>query len=342
MKAMVIPGISRVERGSEPLRVDTLPDPEPSSGQVVVKVQACGVCHTELDEIEGRAAPPTLPVVPGHEVVGTVVEVGKGVRELRVGDRVGVGWFYSSCGRCGYCTEGRPNLCSEFAATGRDAHGGYAEYMVAPAGSVYPIPEAFADTEAAPLLCAGGVGYRSLRLAGLRDGRTLGFYGFGASAHLVIQMARHEYPSARLCVFTRSASKQEFARELGAHWAGAPGDEPPEPFDALIDTTPVWRAIEEGMRVLAPGGRLVVNAIRKEDEDKEALLGVQYLSHVWLEKELISVANVTPADIRRALEVAALVPIRPTVETYPLEAANRALVELKEGVGRGAKVLVVD
>lgn len=341
MRAMVLPEISKVTPHSEPLELRELPIPEPGPGEIRLRVLACGVCHTELDEIEGRTAPPELPVVLGHEVVGAVDAFGAETSRFEPGARVGVGWFYSSCGRCEQCRSGRENLCDAFKATGRDTDGGYAEYMVVPESSAHPIPERFGDTEAAPLLCAGGVGYRSLRRAHLRKEGVLGFYGFGASAHLVLQMARHEYPDSRLFVFTRSLGKQEFARSLGADWAGPPGAEPPEELDAIIDTTPIWGALLEGMRLLRPGGRLVINAIRKEDGDKKTLQEIDYQRHLWMEKEMTSVANVTREDIRRALEVAADIPIRPTVETYPLTEANRALRDLKEGGGQGAKVLTL-
>lgn len=341
MKAMVLPGITEVGAGEDPLELREVPVPEPGPGEIRLRVLACGVCHTELDEIEGRTPPPRFPVIPGHEVVGVVDALGEGAATFELGERVGVGWFYESCGRCEQCRSGRENLCDSFRATGRDADGGYAERMVVPEGSAYPIPERFDDAEAAPLLCAGGVGYRSLRRADLWAEGVLGFYGFGASAHLVVQMARHEYPGSRLFVFTRSEAKQAFARELGADWAGPPGSDPPELPDAIIDTTPVWKPVVEGLRLLAPGGRLVINAIRKEDRDKDALGEIDYQNHLWMEKELTTVANVTRDDIRRALEVAADIPIRPTVETYSLEEANRALRELKEGSGRGAKVLTL-
>lgn len=341
MRAMVLPGITGVGPGTGPLELREVPIPEPGPGEVAIRVLACGVCHTELDEIEGRTAPPRLPVILGHEVVGVVDALGEGVAHFEPGERVGVGWFYSSCGRCKQCRSGRENLCASFQATGRDVDGGYAERIVVPERSAYPIPERFTDEEAAPLLCAGGVGYRSLRRTNLREEGILGFFGFGASAHLVLQMARHEYPDAGLFVFTRSNEKQDFARSLGADWAGPPGSDPPELLDAIIDTTPVWGPVVEGLRLLLPGGRLVVNAIRKEDGDKEALARMDYQNHLWLEKELTTVANVTRDDIRRALEVAAEIPIRPTVERYPLEEANRALRELKEGRGRGAKVLTI-
>ena len=341
MNAMVLTKIQEVGPGASPLEAREVPTPEPGPGQIRIRVTACGVCHTELDEIEGRTAPPVLPVVPGHEIVGRIDVCGSEATLHAPGDRVGVGWIFDACGHCDYCREGRENLCADFRATGRDADGGYAEFIVVPEASAYPIPESFDDAEAAPLLCAGGVGYRSLELAQIEDDQTLGFVGFGASAHLVLQMARHRYPNARLLVFSRSGRKQQFARELGADWAAAPGTEPPDAPDAIIDTTPVWRPVEQGMRMLAPGGRLVINAIRKTDADKDALLDIDYGTHLWMEKELVTVANVTREDIRGALELADRAWIRPTVATYPLDEANRALVELAAGSGRGAKVLVV-
>jgi propanol-preferring alcohol dehydrogenase len=226
-------------------------------------------------------------------------------------------------------------------ATGCGANGGYAEYIVVPQAAAFAIPEVFADEEAAPLLCAGGVGFRALRMAAISDGQTLGFYGFGASAHLVLAMARHRYPNSMMCVITRTREKQRFARELGAHWAGPPGSSPPRAFDAVIDTTPVWSAIAEGLELLAPGGRMVVNAIRKTDGDKDALLRIGYDTHLWMEKNLVTVANVTGADISAALEQAAEIPLRPTVQTYPLEEANQALTDLAIGAGKGAKVLTL-
>jgi propanol-preferring alcohol dehydrogenase len=338
---MMLTEVQNVDAESAALELRDQPMPQPRAGEIRVRVSACGVCHTELDEIEGRTRPPHLPVVPGHEIVGTVDALGPGARRHAQGDRVGVGWFYDSCGRCDYCERGLPNLCESFRATGRDANGGYAEYLTVPERSAYPIPDAFGDTEAAPLLCAGGVGYRALALSGMEDGRALGFYGFGASAHLVIQMARHEYPNARICVFTRSRSKESFARELGADWAGEPGSDPPVALDAIIDTTPVWTPLEQGLRVLAPGGRFVINAIRKRGTDKAVLAQLEYERHLWMEKEIKSVANVTPHDVRSALRIAAEIAIKPTVTTYPLEEANRALADLKEGKGHGALVLVV-
>jgi len=339
MRAMVLNGISSFAENRAPLQRVDLPDPGPRKGEVLVRVSTCGVCHTELDEIEGRTPPPRFPVVLGHEVVGKVVEAGAGAGRFRPGDRVGVGWFYSSCGECRFCSEGEDNLCEEFRATGRDADGGYAEYMTVPQDSAFPIPDAFSDAEAAPLLCAGAIGYRSLRLTNIQNGQTLGLTGFGASAHLVLKMSRYQYPDSDVYVFARSEKERAFARELGAVWAGDTEDESPVKLDCIIDTTPVWKPIVEALKNLQSGGRLVINAIRKEDLDREYLLKLDYPRHLWMEKEIKSVANVAQRDIREFLEIASRMAINPEVEEFALEDANRALLELKERKIRGAKVL---
>jgi propanol-preferring alcohol dehydrogenase len=341
MKAMVIDRITDLSRDEKPLRLTNRPEPVAGPGQVVVQVSACGVCHTELDEIEGRTPPPRLPVVPGHQVVGRVVARGPGSTLHSLGDRVGIAWIYSACGECKFCLEGNENLCANFQATGRDADGGYAQIMMVPESYAYPIPDVFSDAEAAPLLCAGAIGYRSLRLAALSDGENLGLTGFGASAHLVLKMARYLYPSSPVFVFARSEGEREFARELGAAWAGDMEDEAPARLRSIIDTTPVWKPILEALRNLEPGGRVVVNAIRKEDTDKASLLQLDYAAHLWMEKEIKSVANVARRDVREFLRLAADMRVRPEVEEYALEEANRALVDLKQRRIRGAKVLRV-
>ncbi len=339
MKAMVLEQISRLETNKDPLKLTYLPDPSERAGELLLKVLTCGVCHTELDEIEGRTPPPALPVVLGHQIVGRVISVGSGVSKFRIGDRVGVGWIHSACGACAYCARNNDNLCDYFQATGRDVNGGYAEYNVVSEDFAFKIPEEFSDAEAAPLLCAGTIGYRSLRLSGLKDGENLGLTGFGASAHLVIQMARHRYPHSKVFVFARSETERAFAQELGACWAGNTTDTPPEKLHAIIDTTPAWRPVVEALARLEKGGRLIINAIRKESVDKEALLSLDYPRHLWLEKEIKSVANVAKRDISEFLALAAEIPIRPNVEEFALEDANKAILELKEGKIRGAKVL---
>jgi propanol-preferring alcohol dehydrogenase len=341
MKAMLLNAVCDVEQNREPLVMDEINVPEPAAGEVLIRVSACGVCHTELDEIEGRTLPPLLPVVPGHQVVGVVVQAGRGVRRHRVGDRLGVAWIYSACGHCPFCRAGDENLCADFKATGRDADGGYAEYMVVDQDFAYNIPERFTDVEAAPLLCAGAIGYRSLHLTGISDGQKLGLTGFGASAHLVLKMVRYRYPGSDVFVFARSEQERAFARELGAVWAGNTDDVPPVKLHAIIDTTPAWKPVLEALKNLESGGRLVINAIRKEEADKDYLLELNYPEHLWLEKQIKSVANVTRRDVIEFLELAAAIPIKPEIQTYGLEEANRALYELKTRKIKGAKVLKI-
>jgi alcohol dehydrogenase, propanol-preferring len=325
--------------GWKPLHPAVLPDPRPGAGEIVVQVSACGVCHTELDEIEGRTPPPRFPVVPGHQVVGRVVDRGPGAARFEVGARVGVGWIHSACGVCPLCRSGRENLCSAFRATGRDVDGGYAELMRVPEAFASLVPDGLSDLQAAPLLCAGAIGYRSLRLCGLGEGQRLGLMGFGASAHLVLPMALHLHPGCRVFAFSRSEGERAFARELGAAWSGGIEERPPEALDAIIDTTPAWAPVLAALRHLEPGGRLVINAIRKEDRDRATLASLDYPTHLWLEKEVKSVANVTRADLEATLRLAAAIPLRPEVTAFRLEDATRALTELKERKIRGAKVL---
>ena len=341
MQAMILSKIGPVEEHRPPLEPATLPDPMPGNQEILIQVSACGVCHTELDEIEGRTPPPKLPVVLGHQVVGRVVDRGPGADVFDIGDRIGVGWIYSACGTCAHCRAGNDNLCADFLATGRDADGGYAELMRVHQGFAFAIPDIFTDSQAAPLLCAGAIGYRSLKLAGIENGQRLGLTGFGASAHLVLKMARHRLPDSEIYVFARSAAERDFSRELGAAWAGDTADTAPQPLDAVIDTTPAWKPVVEALKNLKPGGRLVINAIRKEAADREYLLNLDYPSHLWMEKEIKSVANVARCDIADFLALAAEMKIKPEVQTYPLDAANTALLELKQRKIRGAKVLVM-
>lgn len=318
-----------------------LPVPVPGAGEILVKVSVCGVCHTELDEIEGRTPPPALPVVPGHQIVGTVVERAAGADRFHIGDRVGIGWIHSACGECRFCRDGYENLCGEFRATGRDVDGGYAEYTKVREDFAHLLPPVFSDLQAAPLLCAGAIGYRSLALSGIRDGETLGLTGFGSSAHLVLKMVRHRYPGTRVFVFARSAGERAFARELGAYWTGSTEDHPSEPLDAIIDTTPAWKPVLCALAGLRSGGRLVINAIGKEARDRDVLLGLDYPVHLWREKEIKSVANVTRRDIAEFLDLAAEISLKPEVREFPLTEANRALGELRDRKIRGAKVLRV-
>lgn len=341
MRAMILKTIGPVREGSSPLESAEWPDPAPGPGEVLIRVDVCGVCHTELDEIEGRMPPPRLPIILGHQVVGRVETLGGGTDAFRAGDRVGVAWINSACGHCEFCRQGEENLCDQFKATGRDVNGGYAELMTVPAAFAHPIPDSLGDSEAAPLLCAGAIGLRSLRLTGLQDGQALGLTGFGSSGHLVLKLVRHQFPRSRIFVFARSEAERNFATELGADWAGDTADRPPGRLNAIIDTTPAWTPVVAALENLERGGRLVINAIRKEDADKDALLGLDYPRHLWLEKQVKSVANVTRHDVREFLRLAAEIPLRPEVEEYPLEQANRALIDLKASGVRGAKVLRV-
>ncbi len=341
MKAMVLEALCSLKENQMPLKLMELPVPVPGEKEILLKVSACGVCHTELDEIEGRTPPPRLPIVPGHQVVGRVEAVGSKVNAVKTGDRVGVAWIFSACGECKFCLAGNENLCPAFTATGRDANGGYAQYMTVAEDFAYAIPEVFSDVQAAPLLCAGAIGYRSLRLTGLKDGQRLGLTGFGASAHLVLKMVRHCYPSSEIYVFARSAEERSFAIELGAVWAGDTAERAPHKLDSIIDTTPAWEPVIEALANLESGGRLVINAIRKEG-DKRSLLDLDYPLHLWQEKELKSVANITRNDVKEFLELAAQMNLQPEVQVFALEQANKALIELKTGKIRGAKVLKMD
>lgn len=335
MRAMILRAMAAVTDGVDPLQLEDLPVPDPGPGEVLIRVSACGVCHTELDEIEGRTPPPYLPIVPGHEVIGTIDALGPGATQHRPGDRVGVGWIFDSSGT------GNENLSDQFRGTGRDANGGYAEYMVIGERYAYPIPDVFSDEEAAPLLCAGGVGYRALRLTGIQNGQSLGLTGFGGSGHLVLQMARHLYPESGVFVFARSPEERAFALELGADWAGDTADTPPVPPQAIIDTTPAWGPVLAALEVLSPGGRLVINAIRKESGDASLLAGIDYAKHLWMEKEIKSVANVTAQDLRECLSLAAEIPLKPAVTAFRLEEANAALRALKTRHVCGAYVLKI-
>ena len=339
MRAMRIHRLGAIEPGTAPLEADQVPVPAPGDTELLIRVHACGVCHTELDEIEGRTPPSSLPMTPGHQVVGTVVAEGAACRLGMMHQRVGVAWIHSACGECRWCRDGRENLCLYFRASGRDAPGGYAEYMSVPEAFAHVIPPEIEDLEATPLLCAGAVGYRALMLCGLENGQNLGLTGFGASAHLVLQIARHLYPESPVHVFARSSKEREFAAELGAAWTDDTTDRPRAGMDAIIDTTPAWLPVMAALEALSPGGILVINAIRKEAGDRNLLSEISYEEQLWSEKSLKTVANVTRRDVRECLRLAAVIPLRPRFSAYSLEDANRALLELKQGHIRGAKVL---
>lgn len=335
MKAMILEGPAPIE--TMPLKLADLPDPTPGDSQILLKVSACGACHTDLDEAEGRLTPTKSPIVPGHQVVGRVVDKGKAVTKFSLGDRVGITWLFSSCGECEFCRVGSENLCKRAKWTGKDAHGGYAEFTVIGQDFAYPIPERFSDSQAAPLLCAGVIGYRTLRLADITDGQRIGLFGFGASAHIVIQIIRHRFPNSSVFVFTKTDQHAELAKSLGAVWTGFSGDRPPVKLDKIMDFTPAGECIRDALGVLESGGRLIINAIRKETP----VPPLDYARYLWLEKEIKSVANVTRKDAEEFLPLAAEIPIVPTIEEFPLEQANEVLGLIKNSKLRAAAVLRV-
>jgi len=334
MKAMILKKLSQIE--AAPLELQDRPIPQVGPKQILIKVSVCGICHTEIDEIEGRRQP-KLPIILGHEIIGRVEKLGSKVTRFVLGDRVGIAWIYSSCGKCVHCRRGNENLCDQFQGTGCDADGGYAEYIVISEDFAYPIPIRFTDIQAAPLLCAGAIGYRALKLTGLQDGQTLGLYGFGASAHLVIQIAKYKYPNSKVFVFTRQKwdAASQLAKEKGADWVGMTGEESPKKLDCAIDTTPVGIPVQEALTNLDKGGRLVINVIRKETPIPE----LDYTRHLWQEKEIKSVANITRQDVQEFLPLAAEIPIISKVNEFNLEDANKALLLLEQGKYQGAGIL---
>ncbi|MGC9045828.1 MAG: zinc-dependent alcohol dehydrogenase family protein [Thermodesulfovibrio sp.] len=340
MKAWVIGETTEI-KNNQPLNLIEIGDPLPQAKEIVIKVHACGVCHTEIDEIEGRATPSFFPIIPGHQIVGEVVEIGREVKNFKIGDRAGAGWIYSACGKCEFCLKELENLCKDFKATGKDAHGGYAEYFKINEDFAFPIPENFKDEEAAPLFCAGAIGYRALRLTNLENGQNIGLVGFGASGHLVLKMIKFLYPYTKIFVFSRTPSERELAIELGAYWAGDFNEEPAEKINSAIDTTPVWKPPIMVLQHLKPGGRLVINAIKKEEIDKNEFLNIDYPRDLWLEKEIKTVANVTRKDIREFLYIASKIPIKPEIEIYPFSEANKAIQDIKNRKIKGAKVLKI-
>ncbi len=335
MKAMVLNKTRPIEE--KPLEQADLPIPKPDDSEILVKVSVCGACHTDLDEAEGRLKPSKLPIVPGHQIVGTVADTGKAVTRFKKGARAGITWLYCSCGRCHHCGTGRENLCEQAKWTGKDADGGYAEYVVIGEDFAYSIPERFSDSQAAPLLCAGVIGYRTLRLADITDGQIIGLFGFGASAHIVIQIIKYKFPNSPVFVFTKTAEHAKLAESLGAAWTGRSGDQPPSKLNRIMDFTPVGECVRDALAVLDRGGRLVINAIRKETP----VPALDYARYLWLEREIKSVANVTRADAEEFLPLAAQIPIVPTIEEFPLAQANEVLIKIKHSRLRAAAVLRV-
>jgi propanol-preferring alcohol dehydrogenase len=326
MRAMVF------EEPGQPLRLVDLPIPEPGAGQVLIRVRACAVCRTDLHVVDGELANPKLPLIPGHEIVGTVERPGQTVERFKIGDRVGVPWLGWTCGECSYCRSGRENLCDRAKFTGYTLDGGYAEYTVADQRFCFPVPACYGDAEAAPLLCAGLIGYRSLVKAGA--GKRLGIYGFGAAAHIVAQVAR--YQKRKLYAFTRPGDEEakQFALDCGAVWAGASGEIPPEKLDAAIIFAPVGALVPHALRALDKGGVVVCGGIHMSD-----IPSFPY-SLLWEERSLCSVANLTRRDGEEFMALAPQVPVHTEVQTFRLEEANEALSQLRKGHIHGAAVLI--
>jgi len=328
MRAMVL------DNPGEALQLRDIPKPTPSAGEVLIKVHACGVCRTDLHVVDGDLTEPALPIVPGHQIIGTVAAIGNGVSSLATGQRVGVPWLGGSCGECRYCRSERENLCDHARYTGYQINGGFAEYCVADAHFCFPIPEEYPDLQAAPLLCAGLIGYRSLRMAG--DGHRLGFYGFGAAAHILIQVARFE--GHEVYAFTRpgDTNSQAFAKKLGAVWAKGSDQVPDEPLDAAIIFAPVGDLVPAALKAVAKGGIVVCAGIHMSD-----IPSFPY-SILWEERVLRSVANLTRRDGEEFLALAPMVPVKTEIHPYPLEKAGDALDDLRAGRFDGAAVIVVD
>lgn len=326
MRAMVLDGAGK------PLRLRQVARPEPAAGQVLVRVHACGVCRTDLHVVDGELTEPKLPLIPGHEIIGTVAELGAGVEQFALGQRIGIPWLGFSCGDCRYCREGRENLCRSARYTGYQIDGGYAEYTLADQRYCFPILGDYSDAEAAPLMCAGLIGHRSLRMAG--DPERIGLYGFGAAAHIVAQVARYE--GRQVFAFTRpgDTEAEQFARRLGAVWAGPSDAPPPEPLDAAIIFAPVGALVPAALRAVRPAGRVVCAGIYMTE-----IPSFPY-EILWEEREIVSVANLTRRDGDEFLALAPEVPVKTTVERYPLADANRALANLREGRVQGAAVLM--
>jgi len=329
MKAMLLKKFAPIDKN--PLELTDIPFPEPGAEEILIRNKVCGVCHTDLHTIEGELPEAKLPIVPGHQVVGTVEKVGKKVSRFKLGDRVGVGWLYSSCEKCSYCEVGKENLCENARFTGYHVNGGYAQYTVIPERFAYPIPKEFSDEQASPLFCAGIIGYRALRLSEVQSAQCLGLYGFGASAHVVIQIAVHW--KCKVYVFSRSEKHRLLARELGASWTGTAKDEPPSKVDSSIIFAPAGELVLDALKVLEKGGTLALAGIYMTPIPE-----MEY-KYIYYERTLRSVANATRKDGEELLKIAAEIPIKTTTQLFPLEEANRVLQLLKESKIDGAAAL---
>jgi propanol-preferring alcohol dehydrogenase len=317
----------------EPLRLEEVEAPEPGPGEVRLRVKVCGVCHTDLHIAVGDLPLVRTPLIPGHQIVGEIESVGAGVSEQRIGQRVGITWMSSACGSCEHCEAGRENLCAAARFTGYHVDGGFAEMVVAPQEAAHPLPEEFSDAQAAPLLCAGVIGYRSLRVSEVQPGQRLGLYGFGASAHLAIQVARHW--GCEVFVFTRAGHHRDLAEQLGAAWVGGARSEAPARLHAAVVFAPAGWIVREALRALRPGGTVAINAIHMD-----AIPELDYREHLYGERTLRSVTNLTHRDARELLELAAEIPIEAHVETFDLQDANRVLLAMKDSKLEAAAALV--
>jgi len=332
MKAMLLKKFVPIEKN--PLVLVDIPNPEPGPEEVLLRIKVCGVCHTDLHTVEGELPEVKLPIIPGHQVVGVVEKRGKDVSRFKEGERVGVAWLYSSCTQCGYCTRENENLCESARFTGYHVNGGYAEYIVVPEKFGYVIPSVFSDEEAAPLLCAGIIGYRALRLSEIKSGQRLGLYGFGASAHVAIQVAVHW--GCKVYVFTRSEEHRKLAEKLGAIWTGTSKDEPPIKMDSSIIFAPAGELVLDALKILDKGGTVALAGIYMTPIPE-----MDYVKYLYHERTLRSVANATRQNGEELLKIAAEIPIRTTTQAFPLEEANRTLQLLKKGKISGAAVLKI-
>lgn len=330
MRAMVLETPGPIE--TSPLALRDVPTPQPAAGEIRVRVAVCGVCRTDLHTVEADFPLPRTPVIPGHQVVGTVETCGEGVTEPAVGDRVGVAWLHETCGTCRFCTTGRENLCDNARFTGLHADGGYAEYLTVPAAFAYPIPDGFPDDQAAPLLCAGIIGYRALKRSAIRPGGRLGLYGFGASAHVAIQVARHW--GCKVYVLTRSGGHRDLARRLGAAWVGGATARPPEPLDASVIFAPAGDLVPPALEALDKAGTVALAGIHVSD-----IPSLDYDRHLFQEKVLTSVTAATRQDGLELMDLAAAIPIRTETATFHLEEANEVLAKVKRSEISGAAVL---
>lgn len=332
MKAMLLKEFAPI--AENPLELVDLPIPEPGPEDILIRNRVCGVCHTDLHTVEGELPGVKVPTIPGHQVVGTVEKGGENTSRFKKGDRAGVAWLNSACGQCGYCKRGNENLCASALFTGYHVNGGYAEYMIVPEQFAYTIPDIFSDTDAAPLLCGGIIGYRALCLSEIKPGQRLGLYGFGASAHVAIQVALHW--ECKVYVFTRSEEHRELAEKLGAVWTGTSKDEPPTKMDGSIIFAPAGELVLDALRVLDKGGTVALAGIYMTPIPE-----MDYVKYLYHERTLRSVANATRKDGEELLWIAAEIPIRTTTQSFPLQEANKVLQLLKAGKISGAAILEI-